>query len=702
MTLRGPRTVAIALGLSCVFFGVLIARNRGAPGTAERARRADHLFSTFDIEGVRRLTIQPKDATDPALILERDPRDPETFRLGGKEGRRADAGLVTALLHALAQETVQRRYDVPPADSAASLATPDWELTVESESRTDRVRISREHTYLMAAVVEGEGNPRFMALGLGLEKQLARSERDFTTRSLFPISKSETQELVISRGDGRVVLRPSAFGFAIGEKGTRADRDLVEALFFQVARSELEVVRERASVAAAQKAEGDLVTLEQRGKSGGVSRVTFGGRCGTGEEDGARILALELGGEERAGCVGGAIGAALAIEPKRYIDKRILPLRADEIDHVVLRTPDVSLDLIRKDEAFELTDEGGRHPIDKESGTKFFRALSDAEGTPWEGTPPDAEAGTLRAVGHGTGDLVIDERVLFWKANGAFLCRRGDGALLNLSGLAAGPFEKAKLWLRDRSIVQAGIDSIESLTIKNGPTSRTLERTPEGFRYAPGGDFADARLVEEFLDVLVHLKAKAFLDEAPPASAPSLSLGWMESEKSSLLSIYDRRQGGFRATFSGVSGTFLLDPTIVEKVGRSLENRAPASFNLDEATRVVLEANGPHGTRALELVRRGAELVALFEEEEASSNDIPALLGALSPLWARPEVRRSRTDKPALTIRIEFTGSAEPLELTFLWLPVVPGDGAFVAFSGRSSLAFAFDERAVLRLLSSF
>jgi hypothetical protein len=200
------------------------------------------------------------------------------------------------------------------------------------------------------------------------------------------------------------------------------------------------------------------------------------------------------------------------------------------------------------------------------------------------------------------------------------------------------------------------------------------------------------------------LEVRAFLDEPAPHVTPRLSIGFVGPEQAGLLSIYERRQGGFLATLSRL-GPFLLDPMVVEKLERSLESRTPASFNLDEATRVVLEATGPDGTRTLELVRRGGELIPMFRQEAPPSSDIPALLETVSPLWALPDTPRPRSGAAAmLSLRIESEGKSEPFHLTFYKVPgiFVRGEGGLVAFGDHSKGGFAFDERAVKRLLDSF
>lgn len=702
MKLGSARITALALGFSCLFLGGVIVRTREVPTTSELSRRSQHLFPAFDAELVQTITIARPKTQKPPLIIERDAHESDVFRLGGKEGRRADPGLVTSLLRALEQETVQRRYDKPPESARALLDPPDFLLTLEMQRGMNRLLLGRGDAYLMAELTQKDGRPQYAALGEGLAEHLERSEEEFSVRALFPIAKSETRELVLTRGTGELRLRPSAFGFSVGENGARADHDLVDALFFQLARSELEVVRARASVEAAQAKEPGLVTVEQRGTSGGLTRVRLGGACDPSQEKDSRVLALELEGELRAGCVDGAIQAALAIETDRFLDRRVVPLRADEIDHIVLDGPGGVVDLIRKDDGFEMTDEHGRRPVDKASGTRLLRALSDAKGTPTDGTKPQAAPGTLRIVGHGAGDLVIDENVSFWKEGGRLLIQRGDGIMLALPERDATAFEKASLWLRDRTVLALAADSVTVLNVAHGSVLRRLERSPQGFRFAPEGELADARLVAELLDALGHLEASAFLDVPPPRISPSLSIGFVSSARTGVLSIYKRLQGGFLTTLTGQPDPFLLEPGVVERLGRSLQSRADASFDLSAATRVVLAAGSPDARRTLELRREGGVLRAQSDQETSTTADFSTQLEALTPLWARPDLRKP-TSGAVLSLRIE-SEERSPLELTFYKVPgsSASSTGDIVGFNSRSPLGFSFDERTIARLLDSF
>src|SRR5690606_8376885 len=154
-----------------------------------------------------------------------------------------------------------------------------------------------------------------------------------------------------------------------------------------------------------------------------------------------RVLALELSGDERAGCASGSILAALSVETAALEDRSLLPLRADEIDHVVLETEADTIDLIRKDSAFEVSDARGRRSLDPEIGRKLVMALTSARGTPLstEKAPETRHQGTktLRVVGHGPEDLVIDEKVTLRSEGDRVLATRADGVTLSLSSLAA-------------------------------------------------------------------------------------------------------------------------------------------------------------------------------------------------------------------------------------------------------------------------
>lgn len=712
MKLGAARLTALVLFATSALLLWAIVETRSRPTTSELESRKDHLLPDFDASSVQKLTIARPGSGAPPLVLVRKDDETDVLLLGDAHGRRADPGISSALLRALDRQKVQRRYEAPDDSLLARFAQPDFELTIVSSGRTTRVLLSQGSGYLVGKVSAGGGAPSYVALDGSLSDVLSQGPKELTTRSLFPIPKSETAELAIGRDQPlqTVRLRPSAFGFSLADKGQRANRDVVDAIFFQLAQSELVTIVDRAEVEAGQAHAEALFTVEQRGKSGGVSHVRFGGRCNAADKEDTRVLVLELSGEQRTGCAPGAILAALSMEASALEDRSLLPLRADEIDHVVIETETETIDLIRKDSAFEVSDRRGRRSLSAEIGGKLLLALTSARGTPvaFEKTPEKAREGTktLRVVGQGPEDLVIDEKITLRSDGARLLATRADSVTLSLSPKDASPIREANLWLEDKKLDLGTSETIGEFTFHARAETRRFIRSPEGFRAAVDGRLADARLVEECLDLLTHIEASAFLPADKALGAPSLTIEVrLEAEEAPRsLRIFGRETGGTRATFSGVPFPFLIDPAILERLTRSLEDRTPASLGLDQATRVLLEASMP-GPRQIELQGNAGELLATSERPLLlRSEELRALLENLNPLWARPDLKTPPPTPPLLTILVETTPSHPPQRLRFYKIPSqeLRMGGDVVAFTDSSPFAFAFEETAVKRVLDSF
>lgn len=712
MKLATARVTALVLFTSIALLFWAIVETRSRPTTSELESRKDHLLPEFDSFSVQKLTISRPGRDAPPLVLVRKDEETDLFLLGDEHGRGADPGISSALLRALDRQKVQRRYDAPDDALLGRLAQPDFEVTIVARGRTTRLLLSQGQGYLVGKVSTEGGEPSYVALDSSLSELLSHGPKELTVRALFPIPKSETAELALSRSQppGAVRLRPSAFGFSFAEKGQRADRDLVDAIFFQLAQSELVTIVDRKEVEARQALADVLFTVEQRGKSGGVSEVRFGGRCDAANEEDTRVLALELSGDERAGCASGSILAALSVEPTALEDRSLLPLRADEIDHVVIETEAETIDLIRKDSAFEVSDARGRRSLDAETGRRLLLALTSARGIPvsTEKGPDKGGAGTktLRVVGHGPSDLVIDEKVMLNSEGDRLLATRADGVTLSLSPKDASPIVEAGLWLEDKKLDLGTAEAIEELSFRTQKETRKFVRSPEGFRAAPDGRLADARLVEDWLDVLTHLEAAAFL---PPEKAPAVASLTIEVRLASepqprSLRVFGRETGGVRATLDGVPFPFLIDPGLLERLTRSLEDRTPASLDLEQATRVVLEATQP-SPRQVELKRIAGELLAVSERPLLlRSDDLRALLENLNPLWALPDLTAPPSTPPLLSILVETTVDRAPQRLRFYKVPSqdLRAEGDVVAFTDRSRFAFVFEETALKRVLGAF
>ncbi len=712
MRLATARLTALALFASSALLFWAIVENHSRPTQSELESRKDHLLPEFDSFSVQKLAIARPGSDAPPLVLVRKDEETDLFLLGDEHGRSADPGISSALLRALDRQKVQRRYDTPDQALLGRLAQPDFEVTIVASGRTTLLLLSQGQGYLVGKVSTEGSATSYVALDSSLSEVLSQGPKELTTRALFPISKSETKELALSRSQPpeTVRLRPSAFGFSLAEKGQRAERDLVDAIFFQLAQSALVTIIDRKEVEAGQARAEVLFTVEQRGKSGGVSQVRFGGRCDAENEEDTRVLALELAGDQRAGCTSGSILAALSVETAALEDRSLLPLRADEIDHVVIETETGSIDLIRKDSAFEVSDARGRRSLDPEVGRNLVSALASARGTPVSsGKGLEARhqgTKTLRVVGHGPGDLVIDEKVTLRSEGDRLLATRADGVTLSLSSIAASPIRQASLWLEDKKLDLGAAEAIQQLSFHTPKETRKFVRSPEGFRAAPDGRLADAQLVEECLDTLTHLEAAAFLPpERAEGTAPlTIEMGLGSDASARSLRIFGREIGGVRATLDGVPFPFLLDPGVFERLTRSLEDRTPASLELEQATRVLLEASQPT-PRQVELRRGALDLLRASEHPLLlRSDDLRALLENLNPLWARPNLTIPPSSPPLLSILVETTSDRAPQRLRFYKLPTedLRAEGNVVAFTDSSRFAFAFEETAVKRILDSF
>jgi len=676
MKLRAMQSTALVLFALTAGLGLYLFSTRDALPTQLLLERDALLLPAFQAGDVRRLRVQkPNGPRETLLVKPAADGRIDGFHLDSLSGPLAEEARVVAYLEALEYAR--------PVSPAASAATGAVKLEVEIDDLRGKTLLQffdpRPSDGLVPATrVDSSGKRLGFEVRATLLEALNRPRGHFLSRQLFPFPERATQKLRLVDKTQNLELEAGLNAFFVG--GVRADRDLVSGIFFQLARAEMSELLEEQTAEAALGA--SPVAVEQTALDGELVRVEFGGPCPL--EPNTHIVAIRRTGGGLAGCVDTSVLAPLASRASDLQDLHLTSLKGDELDHFVLQNGEQTYDLIRKDDAFELRTRDASS-FEPARGERIFRSLAESRGSPLVSplAQPFVKEGTLRLVGHGSGDVVIDETLEFMSHDAELWVRRTDGVFLSfgdgaLSRLVLHP-ETA---LADARVLRFPLESVVEIGHHSAHGEFRLSQVQDQFVVSESseeqGEPVDTEAMEKLMKTLSGLETQSWLssEEAPkrqgkPQPKPRLELTFKFRTSTSPigLEVFEHRAGGYRAHVSSEPMDFILKSEDFLQLSRAPLSRQAVLWP-ETVAGVSVYLDAPHREPTqLRLERQGERWQKLEGSCSLEGEELIALLKTLVPSVARPELRKTWTQwKPRLKIELRSPEGANT-ELRYFDVP---------------------------------
>lgn len=667
------------------------------PSTRERELRQDNLLPAFDATRLSSLSLL-RTGTEPITLT----RDTETglaqsFSLSTPDGEQrahADDAAVTQLLSTLEHAPLLRSL---PADAQGDFGFNDplLELRASVGQLSLRLLVGKlAPTPAGARYVQVSTTGQADAVGVISESvvdALSRDGRVFLGKLVFRYGMNQSAKLLIGTGEAQLKLVRDELGFRLGKDGPRADRDRVEGLFFQMARTSLAPFTPLPKPTTFQ----EVGRIEQVPKSGPPLVVRIADACPGHPE----LLWLH---RTEPDPISGCAPRTLPFQGDRehFTSLSLAPVHQDEVDHVIITWQQRRLDLVRQGKGF-LLQAPEQKDVSLEHGREFLTQLLALRGTRVDrpSGPPSARLQFSTLPPHSESAHLLAVSLFPTEAGELLAWREDDGVTLRLPESAQRLLNPALDWFTERQLLSFSESAVAGLSLDGKNFSREeLRRTDAGFVFAEGRP-ADTSLVDELLHLLQELQPESTTPKASETlSSPTLSITLSLTDGSQQsLTIGQRVAHGFLSTSSESTSPFVLAPGIVRELHRSLHSRAPAQLASHQLERVELVAFG----RSTTLERRGEELVAAEASAPELGEQLSHAIDGLDIVAAIPEPPPSREPGPAeLTLTANLRG-ATPQHRVFSFGRVLTDDARVLQrlHVTGSPVDFYVDRASVLRLL---
>ncbi|HSC86988.1 MAG TPA: DUF4340 domain-containing protein [Polyangiaceae bacterium] len=740
--MRLPREAypVLLLGGLAFALGAVLWSTRDRASSGELMARENNLFITFSRDQLTRLTLGAAPERR-GWTLRKNAR--AGYSLGENGGPEAEPAAVDELLRALDFASWIRRIDAESVDlDSFGFRAPRAELTLESPRGTWRLLIGGPAPTPVgssyAEVRGADGTPSFGVVSDELLRRVAVDERAFRGGLLLPYAKSELRELSLRGPSGEISLVADSAGFRLGAGGPRADRDTVDRALFQLARVTAGEFLDDAAAERAQAGATERVLVREVPRQGAAVVVTLGGAC-PGHDD--QLIVRRTEPDRLASCFARNVLTSLDRAPAHWQDVTLSPLNADELDHVLVRSPRGTVELVRKNAAFELRGSQER-AVALEPGNAFLTALTETRGTlreqavpsrpadgsvllvgasPWASGAPrgnDAELGagtdgagtdadaTDRAIPSDGHPEVRTELDLWFEADRVVVLRKDDGQRLEFARGDVWFLEGDPSFARDKVLAPARADRLVALHLSTQDGAQLTLRSSQGaWQLAePRGYSLDQQALSAQLRELTALPVERFVAEAPDLR-PRTRWELEESDGTRrVLTLGQRVAGGYLARLDGEASAFVLAPQTARLLeGLPLDS---SSFYVDPHAVEELELSTPQGTWKLR--RSGERLVSSGGLASAELGDLlsEALL-ALKPLGVAHLGKAAPSEgleRPVLRLRAQLVladGTRREVELAFGSAAPYPGAAALWARDRAIDATYFVDHAAVQQLLDA-
>lgn len=654
---------------------VAVVATSGLLSSGERQARARHLMVAFRLDEVRELTLR---SNEQRLVVRRRAADEAggeaasgaaDDRGGLRSGARwllvepleveAEEGRVDQLLRDLRFATWERQIPAEAVDERAfGLLQPDAVIEVQmgqvryvlqlggpapAPAGTKYLRVSGERVPNAGVYVVSKSTAEALTVGLS----------ELRVRQVVPYGRSAMVRVKLTQGAQTVIFERQAataggaepgewFRFVGRFGGARVNAEVIDRVFWSLARSEARHFLEPAQAEAAQSGQ-QLLTLAIETRDAATFELRYGGVC---PQDDTLGVVTRHGGEPMSACVAAVELGELLRRPEMLIDRRLFSLRVDEVEQLQVVQGNKQMELLRREDGFVLREplEG---EVERDLGQQRLETILAARGQWLEQVPaplsPDSLAHSVTLTSSGAAaDAVREQRVSLSapEADGScFAYRHQDGAWLKLAPVTVRAMQPDALLIRSRQLVELQDREVKRVEVRSSSWRQVLEQPQRGeFHLLSPPDYpVDAGLAVELVDELARLTLERWVSaQRLPQfglSEPRLEVT-LDSDAGRVLTLRvgaAATEGGFYASRDGDPAVFTLRAATVERLETLLISRS--LLMVDASELVALQLRTP--SRRLELSRLGVDLVQVGGAEQLPAPRIEELLDALGMI--RPE-----------------------------------------------------------------
>lgn len=665
--MKRPPLLDLALLVSVLLLALYLALTAESPTTAELELRADNVLPTFSAESIVALRWDVPHSF--VLARSREGQDPAKYMIEGADQRPADEQAVRSLLRLLDLASFKRTVGKGThlTETNFGFESPRLEMRVDAGPRSYRIVAGAPaHAPANSVYLKVEGTNVETTVGVvdeSIVSQLTKTEQEFLGGLVFPLARSETRSLKLTSAKGEIALVPDKHSFFIqssSDRRIKADRELVDLIFFQLARIKIETYLESAHT------QPMPVRIEQKGSERELYLAELGAPC-PGDPD--SILVHRTKPDEIIGCASRTVLAALNVEEARLRSVTATSMNPDEIDHVIIRSEDKTVDVIREGDGYKLLSRNGG-TISREAGDEFLREISSARlvliDSPPKGLSPGGEV-TIKGQVRNTAlsdekdrtDHPVTVRLEIYKDGEAlYVLRKSDASWLSVPDSKEWVFLPDDSWARERKLGSFSLTEVERarITLPSGD-SWEVERDDERFVLTASPlRTADPTLTRELFRTLAELEALRYVTRGGPRpNTGLLHVNFDVKETGTIrtwnLWIGSRVRGGYLAWSDLTEGTFVLPLGARLPLETPLEDRRLFRVHLDEKTRVAIDVDG----REVVFERQAGVLRAV--RGEATDEMIEPLADALeamrviSAAGKHPAATQIRRGNPEITVR---------------------------------------------------
>lgn len=676
--MKRPPLLDPALLVSALVLGSYLALTAESPTTAEFELRTENILPAFSAESIVALRFVVPDS----FVLSRnaESQDPTQYVIETAGQKPADEEAVRSLLRLLDLASFKRTLGDGAHLEGTRLGfdSPRLEMRVDAGPRSYRIVAgSAAPSPLHSVYLKVEGTNVETKIGVVDESvvaQLTKTEQEFLGGLVFPLARSETRSLKLTSDKGAVHLIPNEHSFFLqSSSGNRieADREFVDLVFFQLARTKLETYLD------APPHEPMPVRIQQQAADGTEYVAELGAPC-PGDPD--SILVYRIKPEKLSGCASRTVLSAFNVEETRLRSLTATSMSPDEIDHVIIRSDQSTLDVLREGRGYKLLSRDGK-AISEEAGNEFLKGLARAKLVPVAEPPQGLKAtgevmikGQIRNTAlsndNDRTDHPVEVRLETYKdsEDHLYIRRESDASWLAVSETQKWLFLPDDAWARERKLGSFGLTQVERVRVTlPGGTSWQVERDEDKLILTGSTRAADPSLTRELFQTLADLSALRYVTPAQPRPETGLlhlnfdvktqplvneklSVNKPAAVKTWNLWIGRRVRGGYLAWSDLTEGTFVLPSGSRLPLETPLEDRRAFRVNLEELTRLAIETDGR------EVVFERHADVWRSVGGEASDEMIEPLADAfdavrvVSAVGKHPEAMHIRRGTPEVTI----------------------------------------------------
>ncbi|HEY4158890.1 MAG TPA: DUF4340 domain-containing protein [Polyangiaceae bacterium] len=645
---------------------------RSAPTTGELAARSPRLLVAWRPEQVSRLELG---GSGQQIVLERQPAldgGLADFQLSKPVHETADAAAVEKLLSALGNANVLRRVEDGADKKSLGLDPPSRVIDIQMGPIAYHLRLggaapAPAGARYLDAVAEGASSPGLVLIDKAAAEDLVALDLNaLRSRSLVSLSESDVTRIELHSPTLDVLLvrdQGSRF-FLDGQPKRRADRNLIDSLFFQLSRLTAEPFLTLAEAEPALGNNRARIVLTSGDKQ--PLTLELGGPCPKNQSE---LTVVRRAPDPRAACVSREIGASLALTRDGLIDRHPFTLHADEVEELELSSGEHKLSLARKGTAFLLRGKNDSE-VELAIGNRRISELVEIQGELGEtdslaklGLEPPRGRATVRSSA-ATASNVVEESVRVGardERGRVPLYREADGALLWLTAAQARSFQPDETLLRKRKLLEFGPTSLLSLEIAGRDQIERLSRDGSGNLQLelPKGFTLDGALATDLLQQLGSLETERFVADANDGSfgleTPLFTVHFsVRGEEAGVtnhtLRVGAKTAGGAFASLDADAAVFIVSHELLDALDTSLIDRSVLAA-APESLASISVSDGEH---KLVLTRHGdtfgSASATLGPERIADFIELVGALRAEAAVHTGGPRPAEGFDKPTLTL----------------------------------------------------